>query len=543
MQDVVEQLKALRLAAFERVAATQDYKLLTELDDMLARLDPDATPLAPAAEPDDSAEPREQMLNGAAPASQAADHEVGGEPVPEEMSVTDADLAPEQAEAPLESEEAVDDVAALDDAAEDVEPEAAQPADADNQEAPVEEAPDVERAEAATGDAETSNADSSGLAGRAQALAGLAGAGAVAASLDASEADATDAEAIDAAPVEEVAAEQAAVTDIAAEAPSGDAPAAEPGALRADALVEAVAEAVETTEEAPVEPVVSAEPVAGEAVAEQPEPEPAVDPLVAAIEQAAAAEDSVPADVAAEPETDPAAAIAAALETAEPEQPVDMPAGDETAVAAEVVAAEEPAAPSVPGLSEEAEMRPMQEVLAEALGQQPDFEAPRAETPVEDIAAQPAPAPVLDESTPEASVLDQVAAAIQSDGGQSDAGHSDAGQSDAGTAEPTEAPDQVSALVEGVIDDPEPAAVPMAPPSADQAGVPGELTEVLSQTAAAALAEPADVRLDAAENLDTSPSEADQKPDEAYESALSRLNALIERASERMKSEDVGTGS
>ena len=543
MQDVVEQLKALRLAAFERVAATQDYKLLTELDDMLARLDPDATPLAPAAEPDDSAEPREQMLNGAAPASQAADHEVGGEPVPEEMSVADADLAPEQAEAPSESEEAADDVAALDDAAEDVEPEAAQPADAANQEASDEEAsdeeaPDVERAEAATGDAETSDADSSGLAGRAQALAGLAGAGAVAASLDASEADATDAEAIDAAPVEEVAAEQAAVTDIAAEAPSGDAPAAEPGALREDALVEAVAEAVETTEvetaeEAPVEPVVSAEPVASEAVTEQPEPEPAVDPLVAAIEQAAAAEDSMLAEMAAEPETDPAAAIAAALETAEPEQPVDMPAGDETAVAAEAVTAEEPAAPSVPGLSEEAEMRPMQEVLAEALGQQPDFEAPRAETPVEDIAAQPAPAPVLDDSTPEASVLDQVAAAIQSD----------AGQSYAGMAEPTEAPDQVSALVEGVIDDPEPAAVPMDPPSADQAGVPGELTEALSQTAAAALAEPADVRLDAAENLDTSPSEADQKPDEAYESALSRLNALIERASERMKSEDVGTGS
>ena len=533
MQDVVEQLKALRLAAFERVAATQDYKLLTELDDMLARLDPDATPLAPAAEPDDSAEPREQMLNGAAPASQAADHEVGGEPVPEEMSVADADLAPEQAEAPSESEEAADDVAVLDDAAEDVEPEAAQPADAANEDAPGEEAPDEERAEAATGDAETSNADSSGLAGRAQALAGLAGAGAVAASLDASEADATDAEAIDAAPVEEVAAEEAAVTDIAAEAHSGDASAAEPGALREDALVEAVAEAVETAEEAPVEPVVSAELAVSEAVAEQPEPEPAVDPLVAAIEQAAAAEDSMPAEVAAEPETDPAAAIAAALETAEPEQPVDMPAGDETAVAAEAVTAEEPAAPSVPGLSEEAEMRPMQEVLAEALGQQPDFEAPRAETPVEDIAAQPAPAPVLDESTPEASVLDQVAAAIQSD----------AGQSYAGTAESTEAPDQVSALVEGVIDDPEPAAVPMDPPSADQAGVPGELTEALSQTAVAALAEPADVRLDAAENLDTSPSEADQKPDEAYESALSRLNALIERASERMKSEDVGTGS
>ena len=73
MQDVVEQLKALRLAAFERVAATQDYKLLTELDDMLARLDPDATPLAPAAEPDDPAEPREQMLNGAAPASETAE--------------------------------------------------------------------------------------------------------------------------------------------------------------------------------------------------------------------------------------------------------------------------------------------------------------------------------------------------------------------------------------------------------------------------------------------------------------------------------------
>ena len=456
--------------------------------------------------------------------------------MPEEMTVADADLAPELAEAP--SEEAEDDVAALGDAAEDVEPEAAQPADAANEDASGEEAPDVERAEAATGDAETSDTDSSGLAGRAQALAGLAGAGAVAASLDASEADATDAETIDAAPVEEVAAEQAAVTDIAAEAPSDDATAAEPGTLRDDALMEAVAEAVETAEEAPVEPVVSVEPVASEAVAEQPEPEPAVDPLVAAIEQAAAAEDSMPAEVAAEPETDPAAAIAAALETAEPEQPVDMPAGDETAVAAEAVTAEEPAAPSVPGLSEEAEMRPMQEVLAEALGQQPDFEAPRAETPVEDIAAQPAPAPVLDESTPEASVLDQVAAAIHSDAGQSDAG-----QSYAGMAEPTEAPDQVSALVEGVIDDPEPAAVPMDPPSADQAGVPGELTEALPQTAAAALAEPADVRLDAAENLDTSPSEADQKPDEAYESALSRLNALIERASERMKSEDVGTGS
>ncbi|MEM8878011.1 MAG: hypothetical protein AAGD23_09070 [Pseudomonadota bacterium] len=515
MQDVVEQLKALRSAAFERVAATQDYKLLTELDDMLARLDPDVAPLAP------SAEPAEAKPNGAAseleatPALEPTAEEAEGDPVPDEMTVAETDEATQPDE--TEADTSLETAAVEDDAGVELEVEPATEAEI---EIAAADASDAEAAEVVTEEVKGTETESDGLAGRAQALAGLAGAGAVAASTAAS------------GPVEAEAVEEEIVTaEIVEESSTEETPPTEPETSLEEALADPVAEALDAIAETP-----PAEPATSETVTEQAEPEEApVDSLVAAIEQAAAEEDAEPVaiaepsveqpvpDVASDP--DPTAVLAEALEAAEAEQPADTEIMTTEPEAANETAADAATeAPSVPGLSEEAEMRPMQEVLAEALGQQPDFEAAPSPTPVADAASEP----TSDEPQQHDSVMDQVAAAIQSD---------------AGIPEPAETSDQVSALVEGMIDDPEPAAAPLDPPSADLAGLPGDLTEALAETAATAVAEPADVNLDAAENLDTSPAESDQKPDEAYESALSRLNALIERASERMKSDDVGTGS
>jgi hypothetical protein len=196
--------------------------------------------------------------------------------------------------------------------------------------------------------------------------------------------------------------------------------------------------------------------------------------------------------------------------------------------------------------------RPMEEVLADALAQEPALETP--EPVIETIAAAEPEAPAVGESA-----LDDVMATLEQELSAANPAPLDLPTEElppeaveaelpAGSVESEDSTgDDVSDLVQGVLDDAVDASAP-ADPTGDrsaEAGIdlPGELDQVLSEATAEATPAAADVVLESAENLDTSPADTEAKPDEAYESALSRLNALIERASQRMKNDDVGTGS
>ncbi|MFN0264860.1 hypothetical protein ACKTEK_13400 [Tepidamorphus sp. 3E244] len=124
MSELIDQLRNLRAAAYRKLTQNSDFKVLMELDQMLARLDPGDTPMAPPETPEAGSPEKDDESDDD---TEAAPPEPDAEPPPIAATAGGAattlsradESVPEATHAPDVTAEADDDGAASDDAEED----------------------------------------------------------------------------------------------------------------------------------------------------------------------------------------------------------------------------------------------------------------------------------------------------------------------------------------------------------------------------------------------------------------------------------------